>query len=300
MTVSIDAPHLYHQKRINLKNQLTKKINMKKQTVLYPRVIACALVMTLVLGSCKEEEFSPSLTKEFTLQSASYGASYKIKVGLPDNYNESTTKKYSSIYVLDGEENFDFVAKKCKEISSQYSTENVLVVSIGYGKDRNMDYTPTKVSSETGGGEEFLNFIETQLIPKMEQDFSVDTIRSSRVILGHSYGGLFGACVLAVNNNLFGNYILLSPSIWFDNEVSLLLEKQNRINNKDKHQLVFLGIGELENLGRMQAPFEAFYQILRDNYSNIQLSKNIEHDLDHMGSKNPNIVKGLNYYFQNR
>jgi uncharacterized protein len=273
---------------------------MKKQTVLYPGIIVCAMVMTLLLGSCKEEEFNPSLIKEFTLQSASNGATYKIKIGLPSNYNETTTKKYSSIYVLDGEENFDFVANKCKEISGQYSVPNVLVVSIGYGKDRSIDYTPTKVSSETGGGAEFLNFIEAQLIPRIEQDFSADTTRSSRVILGHSYGGLFGAFALAVNNNLFGNYIILSPSIWFDNEVSLLLEKQNRINNKQKHQLVFLGIGELENAGRMQAPFEAFYQILRDNYSDINLSKNREKDLDHMGSKNPNIIKGLNYYFQNR
>lgn len=273
---------------------------MKKQSVLYSGVIVCAMVMTLLVGSCKEEEFNPSLIKEFTLQSSTNGATYKIKVGLPNNYNESTTKKYSSIYVLDGEENFDFVANKCKEISGQYSVANVLVVSIGYGKDRSIDYTPTKVSSETGGGAEFLNFIETQLIPRIEQNFSADTTRSSRVILGHSYGGLFGAFALAVNNSLFGNYLLLSPSIWFDNEISLLMEKQNRINIKKRHQLVFLGIGELENAGRMQAPFEAFYQILRDNYSDISLSKNREKDLDHMGSKNPNIIKGLNYYFQNR
>jgi predicted alpha/beta superfamily hydrolase len=273
---------------------------MKKQIILYLGVIVCATVMALLLGSCKEEEFSPNLTREFTIQSIANEATYTINVGLPNNYNESASKKYSSIYVLDGEENFDFVAKHCNEISNQYLVANVLVVSIGYGKDRSIDYTPTKVSSETGGGVDFLNFIETQLIPRIERDFSVDTTRSSRVILGHSYGGLFGAFALAANNNLFGNYILLSPSIWFDNEVSLLMEKQNRPTNMKKHQLVFLGIGELENAGRMQAPFEAFYQILRDNYSDISLSKNREKNLDHMGSKNPNIIKGLNYYFQNR
>ncbi len=231
--------------------------------------------MLTLLGSCQEEAFSPTLIREFTIESVSNGATYKIKVGLPDNYNASS-EKYSSIYVLDGEENFDRVANTCNEISKSNNTQNVIVVSIGYGNDRSIDYTPTKVGSSTGGGAEFLNFIETELIPRMEQDFDVDTTRSSRVILGHSYGGLFGACVLAVNNGLFGNYILLSPSIWFDNEVSMVLEKQNRFENKDRYQLVFLGIGELENSGRMQAPFEAFYQTLRDNYSNISLSKNRE------------------------
>lgn len=273
---------------------------MKKQKVL--TLIMGALVGALIvflLGSCNQEEFNPNLTRNFSLQAASNGATYTIEVALPEDYN-SSTEKYSTVYVLDGEENFDYVANQCKEISTHYSAANVLVVSIGYGNDRELDYTPTKISSTTGGGELFLDFIKNELIPRIELDFRADTTRSSRVILGHSYGGLFAAYAFAVSNNSFGNYLMLSPSIWFDNEVSLLLEKENRSKNKNSQQLIFLGIGELENAGRMQAPFEAFYQILRDNYSDISLSKNRDKDLDHVGSKNPNIIKGLNYYFQNR
>jgi predicted alpha/beta superfamily hydrolase len=270
----------------------------QKSWMLTLGVLISVLIMTLLLGSCTEEEFNPNLTREFTIPSASLGASYKIKVGLPENYQ--ATEKYASIYVLDGDENFDLVANQCQQISSHYGTQNAVVVSIGYGRDRNIDYTPTKVSTDTGGGAEFLAFIESELIPRMERDFSIDTARSSRVILGHSYGGLFGACVFAVNNKLFGNYLLLSPSIWFDNEVSLLLEMDNRTANKNRHQLVFLGLGEAENSGRMQAPFEAFYQTLRDNYADMKLTRNLEKNLDHVGSKNPNIIKSLHYYFQNR
>lgn len=268
-----------------------------KQAMLYLGLVTIAFMLTL-LGSCTEEEFNPALTREFSIQSVFNGATYKIKVGLPDNYN--ATEKYATIYVLDGEENFDLVANTCREISTTNETQNVVVVSIGYGRDRSIDYTPTKVSSVTGGGAEFLQFIQGELIPTMEQNFSVDTTRASRVILGHSYGGLFGACVFAVANNLFGNYILLSPSLWFDNEVLLLLEKDYRAANHPMHQVVFMGIGEVENSGRMQAPFEAFYQTLNDHYTHTKLSKNREKDLDHMGSKNPNIIKGLTYYFQNR
>lgn len=272
---------------------------MKKEKVLSLTLgtLVGALVLFL-LASCSQEQFNPELTRKFSIQATAYGATYTVRVALPEDYNAS--EKYSTLYVLDGPQNFDFVANHCKEISNRYSTANVLVVSIGYGRNRERDYTPTKVSSSTGGSEQFLDFIEHDLIPKIEHDFSADTTRSSRIILGHSYGGLFGAYALAVNNRVFGNYLLLSPSIWFDNEVSLLLEKQNRSNIQGRHQLVFMGIGELENAGRMQAPFEAFYQILRDNYSDISLSKYRVKDLDHMGSKNPNIIKGLNFYFQNR
>jgi predicted alpha/beta superfamily hydrolase len=92
----------------------------------------------------------------------------------------------------------------------------------------------------------------------------------------------------------------LSPSLWYDNLISLQFEKDNRSENKERKQLVFMGIGGAENVGRMQAPFEAFYQILRNNYMNTRLQKNIEDNLGHRGSGNPNIVKGLEYYFQNR
>lgn len=276
-------------------------MNAKIKSMMFKNLpaIAIAIMLLSFLGSCKKEIFSPELTREIFIQSTINGATYNIKVGLPVNYDPNL-QKYATIYVLDGEEDFDFVSNQCKEITEKKALEHVLVVGIGYGKDRSIDYTPTKISSVTGGGPEFLNFIKIQLIPEIEKQFGVDTARSSRVILGHSYGGLFGANAFCIDNELFGNYILLSPSLWFDDLISLQLEKDYRAHNKDRSQLVFMGIGAAENLGRMQAPFESFYQTLRDNYSAIQLTKNREDDLGHMGSKNPNIIKGLNYYFQNR
>jgi predicted alpha/beta superfamily hydrolase len=274
---------------------------MKKTIVSIKNLLATsgAIIMLLLISSCtKDEPFKSGVIKEFNLQSTANGATYDIKVGLPANYNPA--EKYATIYVLDGKEIFGFVANRCQEIADQYAVKNVLVVSIGYGKDRSIDYTPTKVSSVTGGAPQFLNFIETQLIPKMEQDYQAGTNRDSRVILGHSYGGLFGAYAFSVNNKVFGNYIMLSPSLWFDNYVPLQMEKDNRASNKNSRQLVFMGIGANEERDRMLSPFEIFYQTLRGNYSNIKLEKNIEKNTSHMDSRNPNIIKGLAYYFLNR
>ncbi len=274
---------------------------MKKNHLLFKRRarLISMFIMLILLNSCIKEVYNSTLTKEFSLQSANNGATYHIKVGIPANYATST-EKFATLYVLDGEENFDFVANECNRISHKYAVSNIIVVSIGYGNDRSIDYTPTKTSSMTGGGAAFLHFIETQLIPEIEKNFKAIPTRDGRIILGHSYGGLFGAYAYCVNNALFGNYILLSPSLWFDNLVALQLEKDNRVKNRDQRQLVFMGIGEAENSGRMQAPFEAFYQTLSTFYSNCKLSRNIEPDLDHVGSKNPNIELGLKYYFQNR
>lgn len=262
-------------------------------------VITVTLLLLVLLNSCTEEEFNPEFTRTFTIESQSINATYPIQVALPETYN-SSDEKFSTIYVLDGDQDFDFVANTCKSISDRNMFPNVIVVSIGYGRDRSIDYTPTKTGSSTGGASEFLSFIENELIPKIERDFRVEKTRESRAILGHSYGGLFGAYAFAVNNKVFGNYIMLSPSLWFDNEIAMVLEKEHRNINKDIFQSVFLGIGEAENIGQMQAPFEAYYKTLLDNYSDMRISKHREDDLSHMGSKDANIVKGLNHYFENR
>ena len=256
------------------------------------------LLFIVVIASCKKEEFSANLTKEFSIQSVSNGATYNIKVALPENY--STSQKYGAVYVLDGDDNFDFVATKCKKYSADYSQSNILVVSIGYGNDRTVDYTPTDANEGDGGAEKFMLFIKNELIPKMESDFSADTTRQSRIILGHSFGGLCAAYAFTNHNDVFGNYIMLSPSIWYDNEVMLRFEQENRDINKNNSQFVFMGLGELENEGRMLAPYMAFYQRLKNNYPNMQIVSHFVPHLDHMGSKNPNIEEALNLYFQNK
>ena len=143
-------------------------------------------------------------------------------------------------------------------------------------------------------------FLKNELIPRIESEFSVDTSREGRVILGHSFGGLLAAYAFTNHNDVFGNYLMLSPSIWYDNEILLKLERDNRSHIQEHQQLVYLGLGELEKSGRMLAPFQAFYLQLEKNYPGIALERQLQPHLDHQGSKNPNIIDGLHFYFQNR
>ena len=89
------------------------------------------ILLVLILASCQKEEVLPILTNEFSINSTATGATYPIKVALPQDYNPAT-HTYATIYVLDGEENFSFVAENCEKISHELSAANVLVVSIGY------------------------------------------------------------------------------------------------------------------------------------------------------------------------
>lgn len=257
------------------------------------------ILLVLAFASCKKEVFSPTRTKEFSIQSITNGATYDIQVGLPENFDPQT-ETYGAIYVLDGEEIFDHVALNCNTLCGDHVASNVLVVGIGYGNDRALDYTPSEAAEGGEGAEDFLLFIKNELIPRMESEFGADTLRKSRTILGHSFGGLCAAYAFTNHNEVFENYIALSPSLWYDNELVLGLEQEHRDTNKVAHQLVFLGLGELENSGNMHAPFQAFYERLRDNYPSMTIKRHLVPNLGHRGSEKPNIIEGLKFYFENR
>lgn len=261
------------------------------------RIILTLIVLIAI--SCEKKIKTPDLIEQFPIKSTSNSGCYAIKIALPDNYDPKN-KKYATIFVLDCDDNFNFVAYHSKRLSNLYFVENALVVGIGYGHDRTVDYTPTKADHNGGGAPGFMEFIKNELIPKLQTDFGADSSRNSRVIIGHSFGGLFGAYAFTKHNEVFGNYLMLSPSLWYDNEVILRYEQENREVIKTKEQLVFLGIGEQENSGRMQVPFEAFYKRLKNNYPGTTLLKNSVPQLDHVGSRNPNLEKALNFYFSNK
>ena len=85
-------------------------------------------LFVLILVSCQQEESIPFLSEEFSINSASTGATYTINVAFPQDYNPNT-QSYATMYVLDGEENFNFVAENCERISRELSTSNVMVVT---------------------------------------------------------------------------------------------------------------------------------------------------------------------------
>lgn len=271
-----------------------------KQSISKLRLLFMIVMAIGLFTSCKKEVlFDKNLTQEFTILSAKSRASYKIQIGLPCAYNPATTK-YETIYVLDAETDFSVVAAQCRKLAACSGVQNVIVVGIGYGNDRATDYTPTKTGNGNGGAQDFMEFIRTELIPKVESEYAVDTTRKSRAIIGHSFGGLLAGYAFTKHNEVFGNYIILSPSIWYDNEILLQYEQDTRPLNRNKQQLVFMGLGALENSGRMQAPFEAFYQRLKNNYSTTIIAGNFPSGLDHMGSKAPNIEAGLKFYFDHK
>lgn len=257
-------------------------------------VITYLSILLFFLTACREEEFDQKNVREFSFTSSVNGSTYPIKVALPKNY--STHSKYKTLYVLDSNWDFNFVAQEVQKQSEEFQRYDILVVGIGWGNDRLDDYLPVPYKNNAGRADEFVKVIHDELIPRLEKDYKAAPFREDRTILGHSAGGLLGSYCFTNYPEIFGNYLCLSPSLWVGNQVVLINEKKNRAGNQSRSGRFFLAAGKLEE-GGMLPPIEAFRLILNQHYKGFYQGYNLAGGLDHLGSKKANIRKAISFYF---
>lgn len=259
------------------------------------RSVLLCLLIPLAFLSCTTEPFEEEYLSTFPIDSSITDASYDIKVALPEDY--SSDKSYETIYLLDSNWYFDHTAREVAEISKSNSKENVILIGIGEGNDRMKDYVPTTTSEGEGGAPDFIEFLNEELIPRVEEEYSVVTGREGRTILGHSAGGLFAAYSFTRHNETFANYLMLSPAIWYDEGIILTYEEEERENLQSQEQTVFVGLAELEPT---QLFSEMFYKRLEEHYPDAKLKYHMTERKNHSSSADPAITRALNFYFENQ
>lgn len=273
---------------------------MKQIKLLITLILSPGILFTLY--SCeKEDPINAEQIKEFSISSIYTTYNYEIKVVLPQEYNPDL--KYETIYLLDGLSSYlDYrqVAEIAETKGDEYKIQTAIVVGIGGFEYRAIDYTPTPIPDflEGGGSENYSKFIEFELIPKIESKFSVDTTAKSRLIIGHSIGGLCTGYFFTKHPNLFKNYLTLSPSIWWDDGVLLDYEAETRELNSKDSTFVFIGCGEFEEgivvlAKEWNYRLSTFYPICKVDYRKLS-------NLSHVSSAMYNVTNGLEFYYKNK
>lgn len=138
----------------------------------------------------------------FQITSAILKETRKVLIVLPASYAQSApTRKYPTIVVVDGESLIAPVAAVSDELSRQGQIPEAVIVAIenaGDNRKRVYDLTPPGLSvSGSGlkeGGELFLDFIEKELLPAVDQQFRT---AAPRTFVGHSSGGILATYVAA-------------------------------------------------------------------------------------------------------
>lgn len=216
-----------------------------------------------------------------------------LNIYFPEGYNKNEPIKYPVIYLLDGSADEDFIHISGLVQYNSFEWVNRIPKSILVGiatVDRRRDYTfPTTIPEDaakyptSGHSDKFIAFLENELIPYMDHNYPTNKNRS---IIGQSLGGLLAADILLKNPALFSSYIIVSPSIWWDNGSLLLQDSETSLRSIDSGINVYIGVGK-EGLTPTKIPriMEEDAKVLADKLKSTQ-SKHVRIYLDYLPDEN--------------
>lgn len=150
------------------------------------------------------------LIEEVKIDSKMLKETRPVLISKPTAYDESTDS-YFVIYVLDGNLNTPFTAGIC-ELLYQSGFPKMMVVGIP-NTNRARDLTPSADEHDAiagGGADNFLLFLEKELLPYVDQNFRTHAFK---VLIGHSWGGLFAVHTFSQKPEIFNGYIAITPTI---------------------------------------------------------------------------------------
>lgn len=242
-------------------------------------------------------------TSLHSLHSQYNGQTYQLKISYPKNYEYDLDKQYPVLYVTDAETNFGGISYIVQRLIKDKLIPPILVVGIAYDTDyarfyelRSRDLTPVEDKQlrmggkvdPTGGAPKFCDFFEFELFPYVEKHFRVQA--DDRALYGHSYGGLFGCYALMRRADLFNRYLLLSPSLWFKD--NLLVKEMASLSPYLQSKQIYMASGEHE--GRIDDLQEEFVSILRGKeITNLSLKSEVMENETHRTIFGPGFTNGL-------
>lgn len=180
-----------------------------------------SLLLVFVLGTCVRAQKPVMLGESYIVSSDSLGEDRVVNVLLPREYQDSTKKDYPVIYLLDGgvEEDFFHVAGLIRYFADHNMMPPAILVGIA-NVDRKRDFTYPSTDPRdrrdfptTGGSAKFVGFVQQELIQWVDQQFRTSP---HRTLVGQSLGGLLATEVLLSYPGSFQDYIIVSPSLWWD------------------------------------------------------------------------------------
>jgi predicted alpha/beta superfamily hydrolase len=185
------------------------------------------------------------------LQSKELGEKRILNIYLPEGYKAEDATKYPVIYLLDGSANEDFIHIAGLVQFNSFEWINQVPKSIVVGiatVDRRRDFTfPTTIEKDqkrfatSGHSDKFIAFIEKELQPFIDKKYKTT---SSKTIIGQSLGGLLETEILLKKPTLFNKYVIVSPSIWWNNGSVLNEESTIFKENFTQQTDIYIAVGK--------------------------------------------------------
>ena len=181
---------------------------------------------------------------------------YELSIYLPPSY-ESTEQAYATLYILDSPVVFGSAvfAAMSQNWDSAVDIPEMIIVGIGKRSNslepwwpvRERDYVPTLIPTipHAGHAEQFLDFIEQELIPFI--DAAYRTQPNDRIIWGNSLGGIFVLYAMFNKTNLFARYISVCPAFYYGEKTIFDYESALSVNSLATETRLFVAVGEQDH-----------------------------------------------------
>lgn len=245
-----------------------------------------------------ETDFTIGKTLQF--HSAVLGETRVLNVYLPLNYTQDSTKSFPVIYLLDGSRDEDFIHVSGIVQFGSFSWINMVPESIVVGianVDRKRDFTypshnqlDRKEFPTSGKSMHFIEFLEREVQPLIDATYSTTGVKT---LIGQSLGGLLATEVLFKKPQLFDNYIIVSPSLWWDDES--LLDIQPAIYTAEKS--IYIAGGK-EGAVMERTARELFEKLKKNQPDNTQLFYEFLEDKTHGDALHMAVYHGLEKIFK--
>jgi predicted alpha/beta superfamily hydrolase len=230
------------------------------------------------------------------------GQEYELQVLLPGDY-KAGNKKYPVLYLMDSQWDFPLAKSLYGQHYFDGFIPELIIVGVTWtGRNANpdslraRDYTPTneKRLPQSGGAENFLSFMRTELFPFIESNYKADP--KDRILMGCSLGGLFTMYALFTHPDMFNGYIAASPAYGWDKEVLYQYEKKYFESNPTLPARLYITMGEVE---RGLPGFEKLAKHLSErNYKNVSILSKVLENTGHSGTKTEGFGRGMQYVFE--
>lgn len=230
-----------------------------------------------------------------TIQSKILNEERTLNINLPQNFDK--TKSYPIIYLLDGSMNEDFihVTGLVQFFNQMYSMPETIVVGIA-NIDRKRDFTfhtdlkdLQKDYPTTGHSDKFISFLEKELKPYIESQFKT----TEKYLFGQSLGGLLATEILLKKSEMFNNYFIISPSLWWDDESLLKQAPQLLAKIKDMKKFIYVSVGKGEHPVMIKDAEDLFDVLKKANKKNWTLEYKMMETDNHATILHRSLYEGL-------
>jgi len=215
----------------------------------------------------------------------------EILIYTPAGYEESNIR-FPTLYITDGAENFFIATAIVNFLSRSGQIPRMVVVGIP-NVNRNRDLSPSIIqgTSNQGGGNNFLNFFQKELIPYVDETYKTTNYR---ILFGHSLGGVFATYTMISKPELFNAFIAASPYLAYDNWYVINEAESKLADPSNFERQLFITLG---NEPAYHESLDKFTSLLEDNTKTLRWDYQIFSDETHGSIPVISILKGLRYIY---